>query len=123
MSADQVLAQWEKSLNSGDLQSIVNLYAYDAILWSTFSKIIRNHPDLIKQYFEELFRKTKLKVNFSSSQTRVFENTHIYSGTYEFSYMDKELITFPARFTFVICKDNAGDYKIVEHHSSLIPTD
>ncbi len=121
MNADQVLKQWEKSLNNGDLTNVVSLYAKDAVLWATFSKIIRNNPDLIEQYFQDLLQKKNFRVNFSSSNGRAYENTHLYSGTYEFSYLDSNLITFPARFTFVICKNEAGGYKIVEHHSSLIP--
>lgn len=121
MDADQILDQWEKYLNDGDLPNIVKLYANDAILWGTFSKVIRNNPDLIKEYFQELLLKKNFKVDINSSSARVYSDTYLYSGTYEFSYVDKELVKFPARFTFVICKDESGSYKIVEHHSSLIP--
>lgn len=121
MDADCLLKQWEEYFNDGDLTSIIKLYASDAILWGTFSKIIRNNPDLIKEYFQGLFLKKNIKVNFNSSSTRVYADTYLYSGTYEFSYIDEELVKFPARFTFVICKDESGSYKIVEHHSSLIP--
>ena len=54
MDADYVLKQWEKYLNYGELISIIKLYASDIILWGTFSKVIRNSPDLIKGYFKEL---------------------------------------------------------------------
>ncbi len=121
MIAGSVLDQWEKSLNDGDLPNIVALYAKDAVLWGTFSKVTCDNPDLIKKYFAGLFQKTNLKVRFNSLTTRAYADVYVHSGTYEFSYVHAELITFPARFTFVVYKDAGGNYKIVEHHSSLIP--
>ena len=122
MNAHQVIKQWEDCLNSGELENIVNLYADDAVLWGTFSKIIRDKSDLIQEYFKGLFQKQELQVNFGTIHSRVYEDTHIFSGMYEFSYMDEKLISHPARFTFVICKNESGNFEIVEHHSSLIPS-
>ena len=121
MNAEQVLINWEHYLNSYDIQGIVQLYETDAVLWGTFSKIIRDNHELIKEYFCGLFKKKQLKVKFSTKSNRKYSDTCIFSGTYEFSYLKDELISFPARYTFVMCKNNAGDYKIVEHHSSLVP--
>ena len=102
MNADQVLKRWGECLNSYDLVNIVNLYSSDAVLWGTFSKIIRNDSRLIEQYFEGLFQKDSLNVNFSSINPRVYSDTHFYSGTYEFSYVEKRLIIFPCAIH--ICK-------------------
>ena len=122
MDADHVLKQWEIYINNGDLPNIVKLYANNAMLWGTFSTILRDNPELIRDYFQKLFQRKNFKVNFSSAKNRVHSGVSIYSGTYDFSYVDIELISLPARYTFVICKLDSGDYKIVEHHSSLIPT-
>ena len=122
MDADQVLINWEHCLNCNDLQGIVDLYESNAVLWGTFSNIIRDNPELIKEYFSGLFEKKQLKVQFSKKYNREYSDTCIFSGTYEFSYLEDEQIYFPARYTFVVCKNNTGDYKIVEHHSSLIPS-
>ena len=121
MDADYVFEQWEQHINAGNLSEIVALYAKDAVLLGTFSKIVRNSPDLIREYFIEIFSRKNLRVTFGSVEPRCYSEIYLYSGTYEFSYEDKELITIPARFTYAIGKDETGNYKIVEHHSSLVP--
>jgi len=121
MDANSVINKWEECLNDYDLDGIVELYSNNAVLWGTFSKVIRDNSDLISEYFHGLFEKRELNVNFSSKDSRSYENTTIFSGTYEFSYMEDELITHHARFTFAVCKEQDGCYKIAEHHSSLIP--
>ena len=119
--ASQVLQQWEGYLNKGDLENILTLYASDAVLWGTFSKAIRDNSDLIHEYFQELLQKENLRVNFGTVRHRVYKDVHLFSGTYEFSHGREEPIVLPARFTLVIHRVEGGDYKIVEHHSSLIP--
>ena len=121
MCSQQIITSWEKYLNNADINNLINLYAEDAVLWGTFSNVIRDNLDLIREYFQELFKKRDLKVSFNASFNRVYEDTHLYSGTYKFSYIDEELIIINARYTFVVCKDRNSKYKIVEHHSSVIP--
>lgn len=119
--AENLLNKWEVCLNNGDLEGIVSLYTDNAVLWGTFSDIIRDSPMLIREYFETLFLREKLKVQFGSSNLRSFGQAAIYSGEYAFSYQDQGKITCPARFSFVFYKDESGAYKIIDHHSSLIP--
>ncbi len=121
MDANSLISKWEECLNSYDLEGIVELYSENAVLWGTFSKVIRDNSELIGEYFRDLFNKKDLKVNFSSKASRSYENTTIFSGTYEFSYMEDKLITHHARYTFAVCKDDSGCFKIAEHHSSIIP--
>ena len=121
MEAKDVISKWEGYLNNSELSGIVNLYLDNAVLWGTFSNHIRNNSELISEYFQSLLQKKELKVNFSSTTTRTYADISIFSGTYEFSYMEEELVIHRARYTFVVCKDDSGNYKIAEHHSSLIP--
>jgi len=119
--AENLLRTWESRLNKGDLEGIVSLYTKNAVLWGTFSDIIRDNHQLIREYFEALFLRENLKVEFGESNLRVFGQAAIYSGEYEFSYHDNGLIKCPARFSFVFHKDETGTYKIIDHHSSLTP--
>ncbi len=119
--AENLLRTWEVCLNNTDLDGIISLYAEDAVLWGTFSDIFCDTPELIRKYFEVLFYKKNLKVKFGASNLRSFGEAAIYSGEYEFSYENEKLIIFPARFSFVFYKDNNEIYKIIDHHSSLIP--
>lgn len=121
MDADHILTEWGECINCGDLARIMKLYVKDAMLWGTFSKILRDDHELIRDYFQGLFAKDNLKVKFESSKNRVYADIFIYSGSYELSYEENGLQVFPARYTFVIRKIGEDDFKIVEHHSSLIP--
>lgn len=121
MDAGQILKQWEECLNRGDLKNILALYANDAVLWGTFSKVIHDNADLIQEYFQNLLQKKSLSVSFSNIRHRVYDGVHLFSGIYEFFHEHGEPEVFPARFTFVICKVEDEGYRIVEHHSSLIP--
>ncbi len=119
--AENLLRKWEECLNSGDLEGIVSLYTDNAVLWGTFSDIIRDTPELIREYFEILFYRKNLKVNFGESNLRSFGQAAIYSGEYEFSYESTEVIKCPARFSFVFYKGEGEIYRIIDHHSSLTP--
>ena len=121
MEADKILSEWGECINTHDLVRILSLYEKEAVLWGTFSKILRDNHELIKAYFVDLFSRDNLAVKFKSSKNRVYANTYIYSGSYDLSYMEQELIVLPARYTFVIRKFDDNDFKIVEHHSSLVP--
>lgn len=121
--AENLLRAWEVCLNNTDLDGIISLYTEDAVLWGTFSEVIRDTPVLIRDYFEVLFNRKNLKVHFGPSNLRSFGQAAIYSGEYEFSYENDEnkLVKCPARFSFVFYKDGNDSYKIIDHHSSLTP--
>ena len=121
LDAEQALKRWENSLNEGDLEGILSLYASDAVLWGTFSETIRDDRGLIRGYFEALLQRKNVGVTFGATVHRVYRDVHLFSGTYEFSYEDGGPVILPSRFTFVICKVEDGSYRIVEHHSSLMP--
>ena len=121
MEADKVLEEWQMFLNNGDMGGIVRLYSDEAVLWGTFSKIFRDNPRLIEEYFGQLFEKNSLKVDMGPFRSREYNDIHLYSGTYEFSYIDGDPVVLPARFTFVIGRDEEATFRIIEHHSSLIP--
>jgi len=119
--SENLLRNWEACLNNGDLDGIVDLYSSNAVLWGTFSNIIRDSPALIREYFESLYSNQDLKVVFGVSNVRTLEDVEIHSGEYEFSYKDGEKVKCPARFSFVLNKDKDGQYKIIDHHSSIVP--
>ena len=123
MEANQILNEWQRFLNHGDLESIIRLYSDEAVLWGTFSDILRDSPSLIKEYFEKLFEKDGLRVEWGTVCTKAYDGFHLYSGIYEFSYVDGKAVTVPARFTFAIGPDKDAGFKILTHHSSLIPGD
>ena len=121
MKEDQILDEWRRFLNCGDLENIVRLYADEAVLWGTFSDTLRDSPRLIEEYFKKLFERDGLRVEWGTMCTRSCDGFHLYSGTYAFSYVEGKPVIVPARFTFVIGRDKDAGFRILTHHSSLIP--
>ena len=102
--ADKILEVWGNCINTHDINRIIKLYDKDAMLWGTFSIILRDNHDLIKGYFEELFEKDNLAVSFKSSKNRVYANTFIFSGSYDLSYEDQGLKVLSAKRNVVLSK-------------------
>lgn len=122
MEANQILDEWQRFFNQGDLKNLVRLYSDEAVLWATFSDTLRDSPGLIREYFETLLEKDGLRVEWGTMRTRSCDGFHLYSGTYAFSYVDGKPVTVPARFTFVIGRDKDAGFRILTHHSSLMPS-
>ena len=102
-------------VKGGDPKQVTNLYWDDGILLGTFSNKERIGHDLIFEYFENLL-KSPVEVEIVSENPHVFGSDAVNSGHYNFVKNGK---TINARFSFVYHKD--GEWKIVSHHSSVMP--
>jgi MFS superfamily sulfate permease-like transporter len=112
---------WAYGVNNHNLLSVVGTYDYQGLLWGTFAKELREGHTNIKKYFEHLFELDAIKVHFESGEVRQYKDIFIQSGKYIFSYHKKdEVISVPARYSFVCKKEKTGWY-ILEHHSSQFP--
>ena len=122
--ASQLLQKWVSAIKGGDANQVANLYRDDAMLLGTFSNKERIGRGLILEYFENLLK--------SPVEVEIVSNHHVYesivddeegvscaanSGFYNFVTEGK---TINARFSFVYQKGNDG-WKIVSHHSSVMP--
>lgn len=113
--------QWASALSSRDPQNMIALYDNQAILYATFQNMLNTRKQILN-YFRNLMQKKGLSVKFSKQNVRLYgNNVAINSGGYTFSY-DKngKMIKVPARYTFVYYKTPQG-WKIVDHHSSILP--
>lgn len=121
-AVQSAFAAWRSALSSGKAQTIVALYADDAVLLATLAQ----QPILTQAdrtaYFSTLMAKPKLAVKLDEEHVRLLDdNSAVVSGLYTFSYNDQgQSVKIPARYTFVF-EDMGGQWKIVEHHSSKIP--
>ena len=115
-TASELLQKWTDAVKSGDPKQVTSLYHNDGILLGTFSSKERIGHGLILEYFENLL-KSPVEVQIVSEHPHVYESTAVNSGLYNFVTEGK---TVNARFSFVYHKDN-GEWKIVSHHSSVIP--
>ena len=114
--ASELLQKWVGVIKGGDANEVTNLYHEDGMLLGTFSPKERVGHGLILEYFENLL-KSPVEVEIVSEHPSVFESVAVNSGLYNFVTEGK---TINARFSFVYQKDN-DEWKIVSHHSSIMP--
>ena len=99
-------------------------YSKDAVLWGTLSSTVRSDPAAVKAYFVvgAFQALPKATVKFGDQLIRVYGDTAVNTGYYTFSYTkDGETKSIPARYSFTYVKDG-NDCKIVDHHSSAVPS-
>ena len=115
----ELLQRWISAVESGDPKQVVNLYLDDGILLGTFSNKERVGHELILEYFENLL-KSPVDVEVVSENPHVFGSSAVNSGHYNFITNGK---TINARFSFVYHKEDepTDEWKIVSHHSSVMP--
>lgn len=113
---------WNDALQTGDAKKVAALYAENATLLPTLSKEMRQTPAAIEEYFE-IFLKLHPKGSIIHQNVSLYDPIAINSGVYNFeTTIDGETHNLIGRFTFVYRKDPDA-WKIIEHHSSLMPDD
>ena len=117
--ASELLQKWIGVVESGDPKQVTNLYLDNGILLGTFSNKERVGHELILEYFEKLL-KSSVDVEVVSENPHVFGSSAVNSGHYNFMTNGK---TINARFSFVYHKEDEpiDEWKIVSHHSSVMP--
>ncbi len=112
---------WAFGVNKHSLPAVVSCYDYNGLLWGTFAKELREGHHKIKGYFEHLFELDEVHVEFKTGEIRQYKDIFIQSGKYVFTFKRKqEIVTVPARYSFVCKKEKTGWF-ILEHHSSEFP--
>ena len=115
-------ARWAATLGEDNPDTVLPLYASDAVLWGTLSPTVRSDRAALHDYFVRAFAALPgLKVTFGEQLLRVYGNTAVNTGYYTFSFnKDGEAKTLPARYSFTYIM--RGDrWVIVDHHSSAMP--
>jgi len=114
---------WATVFAENNPDTMLSLYDKDAVLWGTLSPTVRSDPAAVKAYFVGAFNALpKATVKFGDQLIRVYGNTAVNTGYYTFSYIkDGETKTIPARYSLTYVKEG-NDWKIVDHHSSAVPT-
>jgi len=124
MTKDTVIhlfEKWNQALQTGDADQVTACYTEDAVLLPTISPKVRRTPSEIRDYFVHFLMKKPVG-EIVEDHVRIFPDLAIHSGLYTFSVEEAGVRKdVPARFTFIYRKD-ASEWKILEHHSSLMPT-
>jgi hypothetical protein len=117
----EFINDWAFGINNHSMAAVVGCYDMNGLLWGTFAKELREGHHKIKGYFEHLFELEDVHVKFESGEVRQYKDIYIQSGKYVFTFKrKKELISVPARYSFVCKKEKTGWF-ILEHHSSEFP--
>ena len=110
--------QWNQALTSGDPIAVASLYGDQALLLPTLSPELRDTRQGITDYFKGFLARHP-SGSITHRQIRLGCNEAVDAGTYRFVLHDPEA-TVEARYTFVYGLDQ-GKWRIMHHHSSLLP--
>ena len=112
--------QWNAALATLDPDTVVDLYAGDAILLPTLSNDVRHNHAEMRDYFVDFLKRQPQGV-INESNIRDLGEIAVHSGVYTFTLQANGAASEAmCRFTYVYAKRD-GDWKIIEHHSSLMP--
>jgi uncharacterized protein (TIGR02246 family) len=112
---------WRSAYDSRDPARIVAMYDTEAVLWGTTAKTLASTPAAIADYFKDAANRPTARVAFGEQVIRVFGDSAVNTGYYTFSEVrDGKTVARPARFTLVFRKHD-GTWRIVAHHSSVVP--
>jgi uncharacterized protein (TIGR02246 family) len=116
-----VVERWGQTFNASDARAVSTLYAAGATIWGTLAQVLTTSPQAIESYFAEAARaglRVKLGEHVSS---RISDACVIDAGHYELTRTkDGQTAIFPARYSFVLVKQDGG-WMILHHHSSMLP--
>ena len=114
---------WADNANDLNTEFLLDLYDKHATLMPTFSPHTVGDRAALKSYFDHLFSRDSLSVTLHGDTVDAFhlaDQLDLVYGVYSFAFeVDRTLLTFPARFTFVL--DLRRSAPILHHHSSQIP--
>lgn len=112
-----------QAINRGDVETLLALYAAKAVLIPTFSNRLFSRAESLREYFEKLSRRDELSIALHEktlSIQAIKDEVYAMYGIYCWRFaIDGELLSFEARFSFVV--DLALPGPIIQHHSSQIP--
>lgn len=114
--------RWNNALQTGNVSTVVALYAAGAVLQPTVSNQVRTTPDQIKDYFDHfLALKPVGQINYREIR-QLGTNVAMDSGVYTFTLTEAngQVRHVQARYTFVY-EQVGGQWKILNHHSSAMP--
>ncbi|NCE89396.1 SgcJ/EcaC family oxidoreductase [Pseudomonas sp. L13] len=114
--------RWNSTLQTGNVQAVIELYAPDAVLQPTMSNQVRTTPGQIKDYFDHFMAlKPVGQINYREI-SQLGSNVAVDSGVYTFTLTEPtgKIRQVQARYTFVY-EQVGGQWKILNHHSSMMP--
>ncbi len=120
----EMLRPWLEAVKNRDVESAVHCYAKEAVLLGTFSKSSRKGLEKIQDYFNNFLKKEALTCEIKECFSFLGDQKSTLCGRYTFMAQTEKNATvmeIPARFTFVFELNSEKEWKIIHHHSSVLP--
>lgn len=121
--AFQVVERWGKAFTEADVETIVGLYAPDAVFMGTGTKTIVTKTEDIRKYFQTaLLGNRKFVASIVDSSVVVLSDSAVVVTALDklAATTDGKTQDLFGRLTFVLAKRDAG-WKIVHFHRSAMP--
>lgn len=115
-TASEFLSTWAETFNA-DKSKLTNLYAPEASLHGTSSEELLVGRDRIQSYFHggATVEVKTLRCSDLAADMALLVGHYLFSND-----LDGKPIRIPARFTFILQREN-DNWQILHHHSSATP--
>jgi hypothetical protein len=115
----QYLDLWVRAAKAGNVQELNGLYVDDAIILPTLWPQLLDNANSREEYFKFFLRNGGFQdIECREVHVQLYDGMSTASGLYDLINFDGTVIN--ARFLFVYRKFGIK-YKIVSHHSSMLP--
>lgn len=114
---------WNKALRTGDPGTVADRYGKDAVLLPTVSDKVRSNQAGIVGYFEKFLENKPVGKKLETHINILDHDSAVDAGVYEFTLTDPDSgdqRVVKARYSYTYEKYD-GEWKIVNHHSSVMP--
>lgn len=121
--AFQVVERWGKAFSEADVDTIVGLYAADAVFMGTGTKTIVTKPEEVKKYFQvALLGSRRFVATIVDFSVVALSDTVVVVTALDklVATADGKTQDLYGRLTFVVSKRESG-WKIVHFHRSAMP--
>ena len=114
----QLFSNWNDAIQTGDPDKVTAMYAEDAVLLPTVSNQVRHNHAEIRDYFVSFLAKSPSGEINEANARQLTEDLVSNTGVYTFTFGDGAQVM--ARYSYLY-KCIGGEWKILEHHSSMMP--
>lgn len=114
--------KWKESLQTKDPEHVADLYSKDVTFLPTVSPEFKIGKNGAEEYFTHFLEKDPSGEIIEEEVQQLGIDQYIHSGMYNFEVGPKDNRQIvEARFTMVWAKNDAGEWEILHHHSSVKP--
>ncbi len=114
--------KWASSLLSKKPEQVATLYSAEATFLPTASGEFKKGQSGAQEYFKHFLEKDPSSEVTEEKITVLDSDHYLHNGKYKFAIGPSDAReTIEAEFSFVWERNDEGEWKIIHHHSSLIP--